>query len=105
MNPEIEDRIRLYCKKCHMDCTNLEIIPLEDSYLAKDKTVKMLFDKNGNVNSLPMNYTYGEQTTKFIGKYSSIFIYASFLIAILFLVLCGLLKSSNLISHIYQYLF
>ena len=47
MNPEIEDRIRLYCKKCHMDCTNLEIIPLEDSYLAKDKTVKMLFDKNG----------------------------------------------------------
>ena len=98
MNPEIEDRIRLYCKKCHMDCTNLEIIPLEDSYLAKDKTVKMIFDKNGNVNSLPMNYTYGEQTTKFIGKYSSIFIYASFfniiafLIAILFLVLCGLLK-------------
>ena len=42
MNPEIEDRIRLYCKKCHMDCTNLEIIPLEDSYLAKDKTVKIL---------------------------------------------------------------
>ena len=95
MNPEIEDRIRLYCKKCHMDCTNLEIIPLEDSYLAKDKTVKMIFDKNGNVNSLPMNYTYGEQTTKFIGKYSSIFIYASFLIAILFLVLCGLLNNTG----------
>ena len=92
MNKEIENKIRICCKKYQMDCDNLEIIAIDDTYMARDKKVRVLFDKDGNVSSLPMNYTYGKETTKFLGKSSVLLVFASFITAILFVVICGLLK-------------
>lgn len=51
MNNEVESKIRAYCEKCHMDCDNLEIIPVDNNYMARDEKVRVLFDKDGNVNS------------------------------------------------------
>lgn len=93
MSKEIELKIRSYCEKYNMDCSNLELISIDDGYLAKDKKIKLLFDKNGVPSSLPMNYTYGVNTTKMLGKYSSILIYASFAAALLFVLFCGLIKN------------
>lgn len=93
MNKEIENKIKICCKKYKMDCDNLEIIPIDDTYMARDKRVRVLFDKDGNVSSLPMIYTYGKETTKFLGKSSAILIFSSFIAAILFIVICGLFKN------------
>lgn len=92
MNKEIENKIKSYCEKYNMDCDNLEIIPIDDNYMARDKKVRVLFDKYGNVNSLPMNYTYGKETTNFMGKFSCLLILGSFIAAILFIIVYGLLK-------------
>ena len=75
-----------------MDSESLEIIPVNDDYLVKDKNTKIMFDKNGNATSLPMHYVYGGETTKLLGKYTSILAYISFAVAILFVVIFGFLN-------------
>lgn len=92
MNNEVESKIRAYCKKCHMDCDNLEITPIDNNYMARDEKVRVLFDKDGNVNSPTMNYAYGQKTTKFIGKSTCILVFASFIAALLFLFIWGFLQ-------------
>ncbi len=92
MNNEVEKKIKAYCEKYHMDCDNLEIIPVDNNYMARDEKVRILFDKDGNVNSLPMNYAYGQKTTQFIGKSTLILAFASFIAAILFLFILGFLQ-------------
>ncbi|MGN0144113.1 MAG: hypothetical protein ACI398_03970 [Clostridium sp.] len=92
MNTEIENKIKSYCKNCNMDIDNLEIIPVDDEYLVKDKNTKMIFDKNGNVTSLPMHCAYGIKTTNLLGKYSSILIYVVFIIALLYVFIAGFMN-------------
>ena len=92
MDIEIENKIKSYCKKCNMDIDTIEIIPVDDEYLAKDKNTKMMFNKNGEATSLPMHCAYGFKTTNLIGKYTSIFIYVLFIAALLYVFIAGALK-------------
>lgn len=92
MNKETENKIISCCKKYSMDCDNLEIIPVDDNYVAKDLKIRVLFDKNGNVISLPMNYSYGKNTSNFLGKSSVILMIFSFIAAIFFIVIYGFLR-------------
>ena len=89
MDKEIENKIRTCCEKYNMNCDNLEIIFIDDTYMARDKKVRVLFDKDGNVNSLPMNYTYCKDKSNFIGKSSIFLVFAALIAAILFVFICG----------------
>lgn len=87
MEDIVEGKIRAYCKKISMKMDKLTINIIEQGYVATDGNTSIMFDKEGNVSSLPTYHAYGKPMTKFMGKVSSIYLYiivASIILAIIF---------------------
>ena len=78
-------KIKTYCEKVGMKMKDFSIKTIEDGYLASDGYMSIIFDKNGNISSLPMYQLYGKKTTQFIGKSYGIFVCIA--IALIFLII------------------
>ena len=84
MEDGIKEKIKAYCKKGNMKIEQISIIPIESGYIAKDEHISIMFDKDGNVSSLPMNHTFGKKTGQLIGKGYALCLYI--IIALIFII-------------------
>ena len=91
MKDDIEEKIRMFCKKSDMKMDKFSINLIEEGYVATDGYVSIMFDKEGKVSSLPMYKPYGNGITTLIGKGYSIIIYVVITIIIL-ITICGMIK-------------
>lgn len=75
MKEDIEEKIKAFCAKCNMKIDKLSISAVENGYVATDGYTSIMFDKEGNVSSLPMHKLYGNGMTSFVSKGVSIYLY------------------------------
>ncbi|BCZ47137.1 hypothetical protein psyc5s11_32040 [Clostridium gelidum] len=75
MEDIVKDKIRAYCEKISMKMDKLSINIIEQGYVATDGNTSIMFDKEGNVSSLPMYHAYGKPMAKLMGKVSLIYLY------------------------------
>lgn len=88
----LEEKIKCYCKKCKMKMDELSIITTNDGFLAKDNNTSIMFDKEGNVSSIPTYALYGRKTTQFIGKTYAAIMYGAIIFVVIVLVIGTFLK-------------
>lgn len=75
MREDIEEKIKVFCKKGNMKMDKLSIKATEEGYVATDGYTSIMFDKEGKVSSLPIHKLYGNQMTGPINKILSIYTY------------------------------
>lgn len=83
MTDMVKRKIRLFCKKGKMDVKNLKITKSNKGYIASDKKMSMMFDKEGKPISLPLNKSYGSAGNK-MGKWMSVVYIAVIIGTVLF---------------------
>lgn len=83
MREDIEEKIKVFCKKGNMKMDKLSIKVIEEGYVATDGYTSIMFDKEGKVSSLPMHKLYGNKMTSPVSKILSIYTYVIVAIIIL----------------------
>jgi len=91
MKDDIKEKIRIYCEKINLKMDQLSITITEEGYVATDGYTSIMFDKEGNVSSLPMYQAYGKEITKLEGIGSAIYVYVIIAIAIV-VIIAGVIK-------------
>lgn len=92
MEDDIKKKIEIYCKKINMKMDNFSIVIAEDGYVARDGYTSIMFDKEGNVSSLPMYQAYGKKTTQFIGKASGAMCMYAIIVIVILTIIFGIIK-------------
>ncbi|WP_160690647.1 hypothetical protein [Clostridium sp. C2-6-12] len=75
MREDIEEKIKVFCKKGNMKMEKLSIKATEEGYVATDGYMSIIFDKEGKVTSLPVHKLYGNKMTGPVNKILSIYTY------------------------------
>lgn len=91
MEEEIEEKIKSYCKKINMKMDNISMSDIDGEYIVTDGYTSVIFDKDGKVASFPIHKAYGNDTTQFIGKSSAMFMYVTFALAIILVLVYNLI--------------
>lgn len=83
MKEDIEEKIKIFCKKGSMKMDSISIKATEDGYIATDGYTSIMFDKEGKASSLPIHNLYGNKMTGPVNKILSIYTYIILAIIIL----------------------
>lgn len=83
MKEDIEEKIKIFCKKGSMKMDSISIKATEDGYIATDGYTSIMFDKEGKASSLPIHNLYGNKMTGPVNKILSIYTYIIVAIIIL----------------------
>lgn len=83
MKEDIEEKIKIFCKKGNMKMDKISIKATKEGYVAADGYTSIMFDKEGKVSSLPMHNLYGNKMTGPVNKILSIYTYVIVAIIIL----------------------
>lgn len=95
MNDDIEEKIKIFCKKGSMKVDSLLIKTTEDGYIATDGYTSIMFDKEGNASSLPVHNLYGNKMTGPVNKILSVYTY----IIIAIIILGGIMWLVNYVKN------
>ena len=87
MTDMVKKKIRLFCEKGKMDVKNLKVTKSDKGYIASDKRMSMMFDKEGKPISLPLNKSYGSMGNK-MGKWMSL-VYITVIVGVILFVAIG----------------
>ena len=92
MTDIVKEKIILLCKKGNMDIQHLKIIKNDEGYIASDKKMSLMFNKDGKPTSLLLNRTYANIGGTKLGKWMSLVCIGASVIISLFAIIAAILN-------------